>query len=132
VTTMRSLWFPVIFLRDHLGGGCPTTHESSPGNPAGKRATQVKEGLLRAARVSVDPKSGDDPVPTMATPEPSVAALLLCNSHWFGPSAYGLIRESAAVCAIRNPSSGASVHGWGFQFGVLLNFLSACERIFIH
>jgi hypothetical protein len=68
----------------------------------------------------------------MATPEPSVSALLLWNSHWFGPSAIGCTRESAASCAIRTPFSDASAHGCGAQFGVLLNFFSACEKIIIH
>jgi hypothetical protein len=67
----------------------------------------------------------------MATPEPSVSALLLCNSHWFGPSAIALTRESAASWAIRTPFSGASADGRGTKFAVLLNFLIACEKIVI-
>jgi hypothetical protein len=47
---------------------------------------------------------------------PTVDALLLCISHWFGPSATGRNREYAASWAILANFSGASTVDWGAQF----------------
>jgi hypothetical protein len=60
---------------------------------------------------------------------PTVAALLLCISHWFGPSAIGRNRECAAICAILTVLANfpvASVDGCGAQFEVS-NLLSPSE-----
>jgi hypothetical protein len=58
---------------------------------------------------------------------PTVNALLLCMSHWFGPSATGRNREIAASSAILADFSGASAVGCGAQL-VLFNMRRPSEK----
>jgi hypothetical protein len=62
---------------------------------------------------------------------PELTVHPLHTSHWFGPSAIGRTLDTAASCAIRSPFSGASAHGCGAQFLVLLKLLNACENMVI-
>jgi hypothetical protein len=63
----------------------------------------------------------------LAKAGPTVTALPLCFSHWFGPSATGRNREIAESSAIPNDFSDASAVGCGAHLSCF-NLLRPSEK----
>jgi hypothetical protein len=86
----------------------------------GKKCHRFREGFIKK-HVPIDPVPGPDSGPTKgedSDPDPTVCALHLCMSHWFGPSAIGRNREIAASLAILGSFPGASAVGCGAQLDI--------------